>query len=239
VSALDTNELVRLRLQASLSHRALGDRLGVSAGVIARLEQGFGHNRLTLDRLARLASALGTTPAALLARPDETALPGSDDIKVEAAIAGSSTLLSPEELARGLNWTLARTHRALRQLRGRLKSTGLDLHRTQNGYSLIHRDAALSTVERRRLASARIGRRGIRLAEARVLRLALFGRLNTAWEQHARAYERIALGSMLKAGYLCRVGKDYRVSDAILGELVRGGHPPRPLQTHKTARDDV
>lgn len=215
---IDLTELLRLRHGSALSQRELGLLVGVSGNTIARIEAGRPTD-LTLAQLASLANSLGTTPRNLLARsphdegPEASA--DADQAKVAAALAESTTFLRADELAYGLSWTLERTRTTLVRLRRLLHGTGLDIRRSPNGYALTADGDALAADERRRLEQARFSRRGLRAHEAALLRAIATGRIDSAWEAHARTNDRIALASLLKADYVQRTGNTYAVSQTV------------------------
>lgn len=170
---LNTRLIAERRITEGLTQRALAKRLGVRSPVIAALERGTNHHDLPLAFIARLADALAVTPAQLLTADDDITVADAavDDIKLEALLAGADRLVSAEEIAYALSWTLKRTNAALQTLRARLTTTGQKLH-TGAGvlYALRPRTEQLTIHERQQAARAQAARASISRPEAQLLR---------------------------------------------------------------------
>jgi transcriptional regulator with XRE-family HTH domain len=65
ITALDGQRLRQLRRQRGLSQETLADRAGISIATVVRLER-YPHPSCQGRTLARLASALGEHPAAIM-----------------------------------------------------------------------------------------------------------------------------------------------------------------------------
>lgn len=232
---LSPPRLHRLRLEAGHSKRQLARLVGVSYPVIDRLEQGQGHGALTLRKLERLAAALAVHPAHLLQDETHPAVPGTDDLTVEAALATSPTFLRTDELARGLGWELARTHRALRQLRARLIGTGQDLRRTSNGWALSPRAELLADAQTAALERARIRRRKLNRRAADLLHQILHEQLPANFTQNLTNPDRVTLASLLKARLIEATPAGYRVTEQVaLARL--SPHPSGSASSAPTSR---
>lgn len=217
---LDTDHLTRLRLAAGLSKRKLALHLGVTSGVIDRLEEGRSQDDLPLRRVILLADALAVPPGALFRATGETPAE-PDDVLVEAALAASPTFVRTDELARGFGWELNRTHAALRRLRRRLGPSGQDLRRTTNGWALVSRADLLSRQQQAQLERARFRRRGLNIDTARLLHELLAHDTPADFEQHLTNTERVALGSLLKAQLAERTTDGFRAAAGITASLQR------------------
>jgi hypothetical protein len=106
-----------------------------------------------------------------------------------------------------------------------LEGTGQRLHLNPQGYALRPREALLSDGEIERLARGRAARSGMRIPEARLLKLAVDGMLDRAWEASATESDRIWLASLLRQRLLVRREDGYRPTRE-LAESLDVGHIP-------------
>lgn len=121
----------------------------------------------------------------------------------------------------------------MRDLRRRLQATGQDLRRTSNGYALIARSDTLAHDQRQRLERARLARRGLNIAAARLLYRIYAGLVDVHLEQRLRNPERVALGVLLKLGLVeCREGR-WVLPASVRTSLAA---PPKPAARHRSPR---
>jgi transcriptional regulator with XRE-family HTH domain len=65
-AALLGKRVRELRKQAHISQTDLGNRAGIDPGDLSRIENGHGPENIGIERIARLAKALGVRPGVLL-----------------------------------------------------------------------------------------------------------------------------------------------------------------------------
>jgi hypothetical protein len=129
---------------------------------------------LSVASLWRIGAALDLTMAELFGdtppASDEPPEPAEDDITVEAALAEHGGVLTRDDLALALGWSLPRLERALLVLDQRLAPTGQRLRRVGwNSYALGPRLGALQAAQRQDLHRAHAGRVALKPAVAFVL----------------------------------------------------------------------
>jgi transcriptional regulator with XRE-family HTH domain len=217
---LDIELIATLRLERSLSERAVARALGVSPPTVGRLEAGAGHRSLTIARLLQLAELLGAEPAALLTRPSPSLNETTpDEHKLQAALLASRHRVRTEELAEALGWTLQRTTSALRRLARSSASTGAALTRTGAGWQLGARDGVLTRSQRQRLERVRIRRHGLTLRQTSLMRAILDGQIDAEWERKASNADRVDLAVLLRAGYATRRQGQITAADEVTRSL--------------------
>lgn len=137
--ALLNRRLIATRRAAlGLSRHDLAQASGLATGAIEHIETNGTHDDLQLTVAVQLAGALGVAIPDLLQPTAPNPPAACRDIAVEALLAEQSEPLSAEEIARTLEWTLARTLAALRALERRLDGTGQSLqHLPVHRYALV------------------------------------------------------------------------------------------------------
>lgn len=170
--------LVRvLRLAAGMSERDLAGKVGFSTTTLVSVESGLGQTArvaesVSINQMRLLAEALGV-PVAALVLPEPQAAPAApDDAKaLGALLMHADRLISPEDLADALGWTLDRVHAAAADLRPALAAVGMTI--TSGGYraaSIRLASATAGTSPAERSAdTARRDAKGMHRAQAVVL----------------------------------------------------------------------
>jgi transcriptional regulator with XRE-family HTH domain len=199
---LDTDLIRERRLALGLSQPALAKRVARSPTVISLLERGENHQRLTLDLVAALASALGLQTVDLFRPPASGALATEDDVKVEAALATTGKGLSTTDLAKGFDWGIDRVHAALAALRDRLAPTGVNLHQHAGKWYLRPRVPVLSRPEQQRIEGSRVARDRLSRYDAEVLAAVVGGAADGRWVVDASNARKVALAHLLRLGYI-------------------------------------
>jgi transcriptional regulator with XRE-family HTH domain len=166
------------RIAAGLTIRELARQTGVAPAVVVDLEWGrvpdAERTGLSVASLWRICAALDLTIGELFgdgppASGDPPA-PADDDIAAEAALVEHGGVLTRDDLALALGWSLHRLERALLVLERRLRPTGQRLRRVGwNSYALCPRLGALRASQRRDLHRAHSGRVALGPAVAFVL----------------------------------------------------------------------
>lgn len=142
------------RLALGLSVRAFARAVGVSPMTVTALENGRNHEDLSLRLVCRIAAALDLELASLLERPEEQPS-GPDDVIVEAALAELGRLVHRDELARALEWDIARLAAALERLERRLIATGQRLRTRGANVALATAPEVLTGTQQTALAHAK------------------------------------------------------------------------------------
>jgi transcriptional regulator with XRE-family HTH domain len=175
---MNTELITERRIAAGLTIRELARQTGVAPAVVVDLEwrrvPDAEQTGLSVTSLWRICAALDLTMAELLddgppasGDPPE---PADDDIAVEAALVEHGGVLTRDDLAMALGWSLHRLERALLVLEQRLRPTGQRLRRVGwNSYALCPRLGALQASQRRDLHRAHSGRVALGPAVAFVL----------------------------------------------------------------------
>jgi transcriptional regulator with XRE-family HTH domain len=172
------------RAAAGLTVRQLADQLGINDRTLADLERssGLDADAVTVGLLRRICRALDLEPAEVIDPPTATPLEPADDRKVEAALIEHGGVLTRDDLAAALSWSLARLERALLSLEHRLKPTGLRLRQVGwNSYALSPNLRALTGEERRRLYRTHSGRVGLTESVAFILLGVVAGYRHQDW----------------------------------------------------------
>lgn len=227
---LSTERLRQFRLQAGLSQRALARSTGFSTSQTVRaLEDGRGHDDLTLRHLIRISDGLGVEPALLFDQP-EGAAPTADDITLEAALAQTGRWIERDDLAATLGWKIERLATAAESLRVRLASTGQRLVTRNGRVKLIPAEGVLTSRQTQAVEELRIAERGPNLATGRVLADAVAGRIDERWQATATNSQLVEQARLLKLGWIAFTDK----SCVEPSEAVRFGlepFTPRPRAT--------
>jgi transcriptional regulator with XRE-family HTH domain len=188
---LNASLIEQRRKELNLTIRAVARAPNASDATIARLERGSGQGKLTLDFVSRLAQKLGLEPVDLFLAKPSTAAPTPDDVKIEAALLAIRRMVSADELARGLGWSITRVKRALKNLKDRLRPTGLRLHNSGGKYGLAYSAQALPTTELRSLEREGVARSGMTVRDARLLHGVLAGKIDPARNPRAKRLSRL------------------------------------------------
>lgn len=207
------------------SIRRVARHLGVSATAVASLEAGANHAGLPLRVVVTdLARLLGVAPAELFARDGgQPAVPTSDDQAVEAALAMRRSATSTTDLARALEWDLARVREALTQLEGRLQQSGVRLHdHGWQRYALRPATEHLSDHQQRALNRIGPQQRGMTVETASLLAQVAEGVVTKEWHRRSSAGQRVALQILLNQG-LVEVDRNGTV---VITQTVRRGFFP-------------
>ena len=214
----------RQRLSLGLSERDVAKRLGVSGQVISNLERGLNHDELTAALVCALASLLALpvtglftddpTPGARQAgRSDDAAPPDSDDDgpspadaagagdvrQLGALLAREGVLLPVTTLAAVLGWPLERVQAGLSALEPALTAAGQRLHRLGGDVKVVADATELPTDTVETLTRRSFARRGMSLAQARMLHRAWQGTLTGT--EHGNA-ERVTLADLVNGGVI-------------------------------------
>lgn len=172
---LDTDLITERRTALGLTRPALARQIARSAPVIAALEQGTNHDRLTLRLLRDLASALALQPADLLVTPEHSGPITADDARVEAALATAEKGVSAANLAHALGWPLDRVHAALETLRDRLAPTGVQLHQHAGRWRVRPRAGLLTADERQGIERGHVASARLNIYDAAILSTVVAG----------------------------------------------------------------
>jgi transcriptional regulator with XRE-family HTH domain len=193
------------RAAAGLTVRQLADQLGVDARTLADLERSSGHDAraVTVGLLRRICQALDLEPAEVIDLPTTGPLEPADDRKVEAALIEHGGVLTRDDLAAALSWTLARLERALLALEHRLKPTGLRLRQVGwNSYALGPNLGVLTGEERRRLHRTHSGRVGLTESVAFILLGVVTGYQSQDWLLRLPADDRRGIELLARQGLI-------------------------------------
>ena len=168
--------ITQRRIAAGLTIRQLAQQIGIEPAVVVELERGRvwegERTSLSVASLWRVCAALDLTMSELLGEdpPVSNDPPTGDDITVEAALVEHGGVLTRDDLALALGWSLDRLERALLALERRLQPTGQRLRRVGwNSYALHPRLGALGAAQRRDLHRAHAGRLALGPAVAFIL----------------------------------------------------------------------
>jgi transcriptional regulator with XRE-family HTH domain len=234
VSAIIDLELIKtLRLSGRLSQRALADRLGVSQTVVRSLETGADHGAHPLHFLVRLATALGTTPGALLQGRSSERQVDTDDVKLEAALAIAGRELRRPAIAKAFGWDLDRVTAAADAFGRRLEGTGLMLQTHEGGrYAIRPRTEVLTDTEVSVLERGEVARKGLPVSALRLLKDVALDNVAADFERRASNSDRVALGTLLKVKLIEEGGGTYRLTDTAAFSIgaVTQGSPCSPEQ---------
>jgi transcriptional regulator with XRE-family HTH domain len=201
---LNHNRIAMARFELNLSQRDVALEVGIHPVTMSRLEQGRNDETLTLGTIQRLAAALGLSISTLFWPPEANEQPEDptqDECRLEALLWDARTAVSADDIAVAFGWTLRRVHTALSALEGRLAGRGTAIFSSGRRHRLTARSDMLTSQERERLERARSVRYGLMLHEALILQQVRRGApaLELA---HLSGKERVAMGSLLKAGLI-------------------------------------
>lgn len=236
------NELSFYRVGKGLSPGAVAASIGLTHNAIERLENGTRAWRaLTYDQLIALAAIYGIALSDLLDRladkPDahHPATP-ADAAKVEAVMVDAREGIDRDDIAIAFGWTLERTQAAIDALIDTLRDRGQSVAQLAAGrYRLMARPGLIDYDEQTRLQAAR-GRTTLTLGptEATVLRVLLdHANHSGSCELFDDPAERVAVGTLIKAGMVFEWGDSLCVSSQVAFSLYE--HPLPPEREHWTA----
>lgn len=172
--ALDPAKVKARRRYLRLSTSALAASLGTSTGVIDRLEDGAGQEKLDLAFVCDLARSLGVHVGELVVDPDQPADPepapadgpvAADARHLGAVVAGCSGWVNVDDLCDHLGWPLGRVLEALSVVEEQAPAIGLHLSWLGAGVALVPGQAATQVAT----ATATGGRRGFDVDACRLL----------------------------------------------------------------------
>lgn len=205
---LDHNRIVMARLELNLSQRDVAFEVGIHPVTMFRLEQGRSDATLSLGTIDRLAAALGLPISTLFRQPETSPQPGGptpDERRLEALLCDARTSLSADDIAVAFGWTLPRAYAALSALKRGLANRGTTVFSSARRHRLTARSDLLTTQVRERLERARSVRYGLMLHEALLLQQVRRG-VQPFELTHLSGKERVAVGSLLKAGIIKNTG---------------------------------
>ena len=200
---LDHNRILMARVELNLSQRDVAFDVGINPVTMSRLEQGLSDEALTLRTIRRLAAALGLSITSLFQQPANDADPGDatpDERRLEALLCDTRSALSADDIAMAFDWTLPRTYAALKTLQEKLGSRGVMVSASGRRYRLTARSNLLTSQERQRLERAHHTRLGLHVHEALLLQQVRRGTMRVGWTRTMSNKERVAAGSLFKAG---------------------------------------
>jgi transcriptional regulator with XRE-family HTH domain len=208
---LDAALIRTRRISLGLSERDVAKRLGVTAQVIASLERGRNHADVSAALVCQLAGLLAVEPADLLTTPPrlgpQQASEAADTEALGALLATEATLVPVATLALVLEWEPERVAAGLAGLDTALGGCGQRLHWLGNDVKIIPAGSVVSTELVARLTRRSFARRGMSLAQARLLRQAALGTLTGS--EHGNA-DRVALATLVNAGLVTFAAGDAR-----------------------------
>ena len=213
---LDHNRILMARLELNLSQRDVAFDVGMNPVTMSRLEQGRSDESLDLRTVARLAAVLGLSITSLFAQPEsgvDLEIPTSDERRLEALLYDSRSALGADDIALALGWTLPRTHAALRRLNVALGPRGTMIHSSGRRHRVTARSDLLTSNERKSVERIHHARRGLGLHEARLLQQVRKGSFRVGWTRTMSSKERVAAGSLFKAGLVEAVGDRIQLTE--------------------------
>ena len=213
---LDHNRILMARLELNLSQRDVAFDVGINPVTMSRLEQGGSDESLDLRTVDRLAAALGLSITSLFAQPEtdvDPEIPTSDERRLEALLYYSRSALGADDIALALGWTLPRTHAALRRLRAALALRGTMIHSSGRRHRVTARSDILTSNERQSVERTHHARLGLTVVEARLLQQVRRGTLRVGWTRTMSNKERVAAGSLFKAGLVEAVGDRIQLTE--------------------------
>ena len=200
---LDYNRILMARVELNLSQRDVAFEVGINPVTMSRLEQCLIDEALTLRTVRRLAAALGLSITSLFRERENDADPGDptpDERRLEALLCDARNPLTGDEIAMAFGWTLPRTYAALTTLKEKLAARGTMIAGSGRRYRLAARSDILTSQERQRLERAHHTRLGLHVHEALLLQQVRKGTMRVGWTRTMSNKERVAAGSLFKAG---------------------------------------
>ena len=213
---LDHNRILMARLELNLSQRDVAFDVGINPVTMSRLEQGRSDESLDLRTVDRLAAALGLSITSLFAQPDAEGHPGmptSDERRLEALLYDSRSALGADDIALTLGWTLPRAHAALKRLRAALALRGTMIYSSGRRHRVTARSDILTSKERQSAERTHHARLGLTVPEARLLQQVRRGTVRVGWTRSMSNKERVAAGSLFKAGLVEAVGERIQLTE--------------------------
>lgn len=143
---LDPERVRARRRELRLSTAALASALGTSAGVIARIEEGHGQEKLDLAFVDDLARSLGLPVAELIvdsaqggqgAAPRVSREPDQDAVKLGSMVMHASGWIGVDDMCETLGWTIDRVLEGFSVLEELAPTLGLQLAWLGSDVSLV------------------------------------------------------------------------------------------------------
>lgn len=197
---LDVAFVRRRRAELGLSIRAISAQVGLSTTSYTMIENGHGHEVVTLDTVLRLARALGTTVDGLMvgagAEAKDIDEDDDDPARLGAVLFAVGKLTPVGTLLEVLDWSLDRLHQAEGRLAQTLGTCGMALRRNGNQLAITGAVDAVDTGTLEAAVRRHLHRDHLSVTEARLLRQVEHGDVPTQPSNP----ERVAMQTLVNAG---------------------------------------
>lgn len=229
---INTRLIAERRKALNMSMRALNHAAAVGHRAIHAEDPGaHTHASMTLGELSRVAAVLGLKSADLLTAPDHAAEhePAEDAAILVAALMDEVqiNLVSSDDIARALGWSLERVQDAVCDAAARLPAIGLDIHVGAKGGLRVHvAHGVLTDDAQQRLARAKTVRRHLHPNAARMLREIACGRGNARGIMVPGNPQRVVLQGLRKRGLIQDTPSRIELTAAAAYSLMLTDEPP-------------